>query len=113
VERLAEHAWYEDNSNDAPHEVGTKKPDAHGIYDLHGNVWEWCLDWFAADYYAKGPRRNPQGPDAGTQRVIRGGAWSSSAKFCRSATRDMYPPSTKVADVGFRVVMLPSETTVK
>jgi len=113
VERLAEHAWYEDNSNDTPHEVGTKKPNAHGIYDVHGNVWEWCLDWFAAGYYAKGPRRDPQGPDAGTQRVIRGGAWSSAAKFCRSATRDMYPPSTKVADVGFRVVMLPAETTVE
>jgi sulfatase modifying factor 1 len=84
--------------------VGKFKANAFGLFDMHGNVWEWCSDWYGEDYYGKSPKQDPQGPGSGTQRVARGGAWSTQPKFCRSAFRDWHEPGYRSDCVGFRVV---------
>lgn len=84
---LAQYAWCKPHSRGRPHEVGQKRPNAWGLYDMHGNVWEWCNDFYSADYYEASPPADPRGPESGKQRVLRGGAWSSSAAMCRSAQR--------------------------
>lgn len=74
---LTVYAWYSGNADGKTHEVGTKKPNRWGLYDMEGNVWHWCADWFAQDYYLKSPKKDPQGPDQGTLRVVRGNQYSS------------------------------------
>ena len=69
------------------HAVGGKRPNAWGLYDMHGNVWEWCQDYFDKDYYAKSPADDPPGPAAPSIRVYRGGDWGNPAGYCRSAHR--------------------------
>jgi formylglycine-generating enzyme required for sulfatase activity len=90
--------------------VGSYKPNAFGLYDMHGNVNEWCSDWFAKDYYKNSPQRDPTGPpsseDAG--RVIRGGHWDSQSRFCRSAQRTPSLPGAQSNDEGFRAVLVTS-----
>lgn len=83
--------------------VGSYKPNAWGLYDVHGNVSEWCGDWYKKDYYAVSPKSDPIGPDAGDHRVIRGGAWLISNDNCRSATRAFHLPSERKYYLGFRV----------
>jgi formylglycine-generating enzyme required for sulfatase activity len=84
---LPQYAWYKPHSQGRPHPVGQKRPNAWGLYDLHGNVWQWCNDWYGDTYYTASPTENPRGPAAGKMRVLRGGAWDSTAEQCRAAYR--------------------------
>jgi len=81
--------------------VGLLNPNAWGLYDMHGNIWEWCNDWYGA--YSSGPLANPQGPLRGDVRVVRGGSYEDSATYCRSASR-YSPPEWRYFNVGFRLV---------
>ena len=81
---LGQYAWFSANSGDQTHPVGQKLPNAWGLYDMHGNVWQWCQDWYEKDYYTKSPKDDPTGPTGGSDRVYRGGCWSITARGCRS-----------------------------
>jgi len=102
--KLGEYAWYGGNSRWETHPVGQKKPNPWGLYDVHGNVWEWVQDWYDLDYYAKSPRVDPQGPSSGSGRVGRGGGWFINARNCRSAYRYYNGPSSSNCYLGFRLV---------
>jgi formylglycine-generating enzyme required for sulfatase activity len=86
--------------------VGSYPPSSLGLFDLHGNVWEWCQDWYYEDwYYEDSPAEDPQGPEAGAMRVVRGGCWSSPGSNCRTAFRGKLEPGTHLFRTGFRVVL--------
>ena len=99
-------AWYDDNSGSKTHDVGTKKPNARGLHDMHGNVWEWCADWH--DDSLRGGT-DPSGPSSGVYRVFRGGSWGDSAADCRAAYRDGNSPDVRGSPLGFRPALVPSE----
>jgi formylglycine-generating enzyme required for sulfatase activity len=124
--QLGEYAWYKANSDGTPHPVGQKKPNAWGLHDMHGNVLEWCLDWYHKHYYGASPSQNPRGPgpdryrvvtdpaqyqmvidetefDPVIDRVIRGGQWTSPGDYVRSAGRLNCPPG--VQGFGFRCAL--------
>ena len=102
-ESLEKYAWFGGNSEFNTHQVGVKKSNRWGLFDVHGNVWEWCEDW--STDYPSGEAADPQGPREGTTHVRRGGSYFFVAKYCRAAMRDAGVPTLRSADIGFRVAM--------
>jgi formylglycine-generating enzyme required for sulfatase activity len=96
-------AWYDGNSNRTTHPVGQKKPSSLNIYDMSGNVWEWCWDWYDSAYYETSPADNPRGPETGSFRVFRGGCFHYWAMYCRTSYRVRDCPYIRSPYVGFRV----------
>ena len=99
---LDEVGWYKDNSGEVTHPLGEKKPNELGIYDMSGNVWEWCNDWYDANYYSESPNSNPSGPSSGTYRVLRGGSWNVDASACRVSNRYWLDPDRSSYFSGLR-----------
>ncbi|MFM7976993.1 MAG: formylglycine-generating enzyme family protein, partial [Pirellula sp.] len=99
--------WFARNSGSNTHPVGEKQPNGWGLYDMHGNVWEWCSAWYGD--YPKSAVSDPVGPSKGSLRVLRGGSCSHEAAYCRSGLRDWYAPSFRLNfGYGFRVALSPS-----
>ncbi len=97
--KLPDYAWFDKNSGRQPHAVGQKQANPWGLYDMGGNLWQWCHDFYQVDYYDNSPKDNPRGPTAGETKVIRGGSWKSSADACRAGYRNNENPG--YADVCF------------
>ena len=98
--------WYRNNCGHKTHQVAQKEPNAWGLYDMHGNVWEWTNDWYYQNYN-NSSGSNPTGPKCGHDRVLRGGSWPDNAGYCRSANRCMIRPSYRNFGIGFRIVRRP------
>jgi len=106
---LGDYAWWDENAGAKTHPVGQKKPNAWGLYDVLGNVREWCADWYQVDYYASSPTDDPTGPSTGLYRVERGAHWGASAAYIRSAIRTRAAPDYRSTGTGFRVALVPAE----
>ena len=107
---LGNYAWYDETAvGQYAHRVGQKKPNGWGLFDVHGNVWEWCADWYGRGYYANSPVVDPTGPSAGLYRVLRGDSWFSSSQGVRSASRLRIGPGGRFQHFGFRCALVPAE----
>lgn len=104
-DEIDEVAWYSRNSGGKTHPVKGKKANELGLYDMSGNVWEWCSDRFG--FYSSGAQTNPQGPDEGSRRVLRGGSFGFEARYCRVSSRFPYTPNSRFGNFGFRLVLCP------
>jgi formylglycine-generating enzyme required for sulfatase activity/predicted Ser/Thr protein kinase len=100
---LSDYGWYNKNSSEQTHPVGEKKANAWGLYDMHGNAWEWCEDWYGA--YPSSAVADPKGPATGSNRVLRGGSWGIRSLDCRSAHRDQSSPSDRFVIFGMRLIV--------
>lgn len=96
-------AWYDANAGNKAHPTGRKKPNELGIYDMSGNIYEWCSDWYSPDYYKISPEENPTGPAEGTERIIRGGSWFFDRSGLRVAEREGANPDFRYGYIGFRL----------
>jgi len=103
--QLGAYAWYGANSGSQTHSVGQKQPNGLGLYDMSGNVWEWCSDWYGDTYYGQSPKKNPKGPSSGEHRVLRGGSWYSDPVSARAADRVRLWPTGRVDSDGFRLAL--------
>ena len=104
---VGEVAWYDGNSGEQTHPTGMKKPNGLGLYDMSGNVYEWCSDWYGKVYYSSSPSVNPQGPSSGTVRVLRGGNFVHDASTCRVSHRSSDAPDKRFRNIGLRVILEP------
>ena len=98
-------AWYFDTSSSTTQPVATKAPNELGIYDMSGNVYEWCNDWYSSSYYTSESQTNPTGPDSGSNRVWRGGSWLTNARYCRVSFRFSYDPTHRSGHLGLRLAL--------
>jgi formylglycine-generating enzyme required for sulfatase activity len=105
--RIERVAWFNENSQGQTHPVGQKKANSLRIYDMSGNVWEWCWDRYDPAYYSRSPASDPTGPDSGWNRVYRGGAWLEAEVHCRTSNRDFHPANHAEKHLGFRVALGP------